>query len=211
MEVDDDGLDGVARAFADIIDAKSPFTFRHSTRVATIARRVAARCGLDAAEQRRIYRAGLLHDIGKLGISSLILDKDGAMTPEEREQMERHPQYTLDILERVSAFRGFARTAALHHERLDGSGYPFHYDGEELDLSARILVRRRHLRRDQLGPAVPEGDGAGGDHVDPRARSRHAALSRRARRAACRARGDTVGVRRVSPGSLIEVRWGAGS
>ena len=112
------------------------------------------------------------------------------MTAEEREQMERHPRYTLDILERVSAFRGFARTAALHHERLDGSGYPFHYDGEELDLSARILVRRRHLRRDQLGPAVPEGDGAGGDHVDPRARSRHAALSRRARRAARRARGD---------------------
>ena len=139
MEVDDDGLDGVARAFADIIDAKSPFTYRHSTRVANIARRVAARCGLDVAEQRRIYRAGLLHDIGKLGISSLILDKDGAMTGEEREQMERHPQYTLDILERVSAFRGFARTAALHHERLDGSGYPFRYDGEELDLSARIL------------------------------------------------------------------------
>ena len=139
MEVDDEGLDGVARAFADIIDAKSPFTFRHSTRVATVARRVAERCGLDAAEQRRIYRAGLLHDIGKLGISSRILDKDGAMTEEEREQMERHPQYTLDILERVSAFRDFARTAALHHERLDGSGYPFHYDGEELDLSARIL------------------------------------------------------------------------
>jgi HD-GYP domain-containing protein (c-di-GMP phosphodiesterase class II) len=100
MEVDDDGLDGVARAFADIIDA---------------------------------------HDIGKLGISSLILDKDGPMTVEERERMERHPQYTLDILERVSAFRGFARTAALHHEKLDGSGYPFNYDGEELDLPARIL------------------------------------------------------------------------
>jgi len=129
----------VARAFADIIDAKSPFTFRHSTRVANIARRVAERCGLDTLEQRRIYRAGLLHDIGKLGISSRILDKNGAMTDEEREQMERHPQYTLDILERVSAFRGFARIAALHHERLDGSGYPFHYDGEELDLPARIL------------------------------------------------------------------------
>ena len=139
IEVDDDGLDGVARAFADIIDAKSPFTFRHSTRVAEIARRVAGKCGLDALEQRRIYRAGLLHDIGKLGISSRILDKNGAMTDEERAQMERHPQYTLDILERVSAFRGFARTAALHHERRDGSGYPFHYDGEELDLPARIL------------------------------------------------------------------------
>ena len=74
-QVDDDGLDGVCRAFADIIDAKRPFTYRHSTRVADVARDVAAHCGLDAGEQRRIYRAGLLHDIGKLGVSNRILDK----------------------------------------------------------------------------------------------------------------------------------------
>ena len=140
MEVDDEGLDGVARAFADIIDAKTPFTFRHSTRVAEVARMVAEHCGLDATEQRRIYRAGLLHDIGKLGVSNLILDKDGPLTDEEREKVEQHPRFTLDILERVSAFRGFARTAALHHEKLDGSGYPFGYDADELDLPARILV-----------------------------------------------------------------------
>jgi HD-GYP domain-containing protein (c-di-GMP phosphodiesterase class II) len=140
IEVDDEGLDGVARAFADIIDAKSPFTFGHSMRVATTARLVAKKCGLDAIEQRRIYRAGLLHDIGKLGVSNLILDKDGPLTDEEREKVEQHPRYTLDILERVSAFRGFARTAALHHEKLDGGGYPFGYGGDELDLPARILV-----------------------------------------------------------------------
>jgi len=140
IEVDDEGLDGVARAFADIIDAKTPFTFGHSMRVAEVARMVARRCGLDAIEQRRIYRAGLLHDIGKLGVSNLILDKDGPLTDEEREKVEQHPRYTLDILERVSAFRGFARTAALHHEKLDGSGYPFGYGGDDLDLSARILV-----------------------------------------------------------------------
>ena len=80
------------------------------------------------------------HDIGKLGVSNLILDKDGPLTDEEREKVEQHPRYTLDILERVSAFRGFARTAALHHEKLDGSGYPFGYGGDDLDLSARILV-----------------------------------------------------------------------
>ncbi|HEV7990207.1 MAG TPA: HD domain-containing phosphohydrolase [Gemmatimonadaceae bacterium] len=140
IEVDEDGLDGVSRAFADIIDAKSPFTYRHSTRVAEVARLVAARCGLDDAEQRRIYRAGLLHDIGKLGVSNLILDKNGPLTPAERERVEQHPRYSLEILQRVSAFSGFALTAALHHEKLDGSGYPWGVDAKGLDLPARILV-----------------------------------------------------------------------
>jgi putative nucleotidyltransferase with HDIG domain len=140
MNVDEEGLDAVCRAFADIIDAKSPFTFRHSTRVADVAREVARQCGLDAAEQRRIYRAGLLHDIGKLGVSNNILDKNGPMTAEERTLMEAHPRFTLEILDRVSAFRRFAWTASLHHEKLDGSGYPFGKRAEELDLPARILV-----------------------------------------------------------------------
>jgi HD-GYP domain-containing protein (c-di-GMP phosphodiesterase class II) len=140
VEVDEEGLDGVSRAFADIIDAKSPFTYRHSTRVADVARLVAARCGLDAAEQRRIYRAGLLHDIGKLGVSNLILDKNGPLTPAERESVEQHPRYSLEILQRVSAFSGFALTAALHHEKLDGSGYPWGVDANGLDLPARILA-----------------------------------------------------------------------
>ena len=140
INVDADGLDVVCRAFADIIDAKSPFTYRHSTRVADVAREVARHCGLDDAEQRRIYRAGLLHDIGKLGVSNTILDKNGPMTPEERTLMELHPRFTLAILERVSAFRRFAWTASLHHEKLDGSGYPFGATGEAIDLPARILV-----------------------------------------------------------------------
>ncbi|MEO8562349.1 MAG: HD domain-containing phosphohydrolase [bacterium] len=140
IEVDEDGLDGVSRAFADIIDAKSPFTYNHSSRVADVARMVAARCGLDAAEQRRIYRAGLLHDIGKLGVSNLILDKNGPLTPAERERVEQHPRFSLEILQRVSAFSGFALTAALHHEKLDGSGYPWGVAAGGLDLPARILV-----------------------------------------------------------------------
>jgi putative nucleotidyltransferase with HDIG domain len=140
INVDADGLDVVCRAFADIIDAKSPFTYRHSTRVADVAREVARHCGLDEEEQRRIYRAGLLHDIGKLGISNTILDKNGPMTPEERALMEMHPRYSLQILERVTAFRRFAWTAALHHEKLDGTGYPFGASADSLDLPARILV-----------------------------------------------------------------------
>lgn len=140
VEVDGDGLDGVCRAFADIIDAKSPYTYRHSSRVAEVARDVARQMGMGEAEQRRIYRAGLLHDIGKLGVSNAILDKNGPLTADEWSAMEQHPRHTLEILQRVSAFRSFARTASLHHEKLDGSGYPFGLRGDALDRASRMLV-----------------------------------------------------------------------
>jgi putative nucleotidyltransferase with HDIG domain len=137
--VDDAGLDDIASAFADIVDAKSPYTFRHSANVARYARAIGAELGLDLAEQRRIHRAGLLHDIGKLGVSSRILDKRGPLDADERREVERHSVYTWEILSRVEAFRDFARMASLHHEKLDGSGYPWGVTGAELDTAARIL------------------------------------------------------------------------
>jgi HD-GYP domain-containing protein (c-di-GMP phosphodiesterase class II) len=138
--VDADGLDRIARAFAEIIDAKSPFTFRHSVNVAEYARGAAHAMGLSPDDALRIYRAGLLHDIGKLGISSRILDKDGPLTTEERREIELHPIYSWEILRRVQAFRGFAEPAVLHHEKLDGSGYPWQRAAAQLDPSARILA-----------------------------------------------------------------------
>jgi putative nucleotidyltransferase with HDIG domain len=137
--VTDDDLDVVARAFADIIDAKSPYTYSHSRNVAAYALGIARELRLDADMQRRAYRAGLLHDIGKLGISNTILDKAAPLDATERAAVERHPFYTWEILSRVPAFRDFAWPAALHHERLDGSGYPWHLGGNRLDLIARIL------------------------------------------------------------------------
>jgi putative nucleotidyltransferase with HDIG domain len=137
--VDDKGLDDVARAFAEIIDAKSAYTFSHSTNVAKYARATAYELGFEKSEVSLINRAALLHDVGKLGISSSILDKAGPMTDAERAEMQRHPVYTWEILQRVNAFSSFARTAALHHEKLDGSGYPWGVKGEDLDISARIL------------------------------------------------------------------------
>jgi HD-GYP domain-containing protein (c-di-GMP phosphodiesterase class II) len=138
--VNDDGLDQIAEAFAEIIDTKSPYTYRHSSNVAHFARGIASRLQLDKSEQRRIYRAGLLHDVGKLGVSNLILDKPGQLTSDEWQAMRQHPRYTLDILERIRAFEEFARTAALHHERLDGQGYPWRLPGSELDIAARLLA-----------------------------------------------------------------------
>ena len=137
---DDDGLDDVAQAFSDIIDAKSPYTSRHSSRVADYARALATVLGLDVDEQRRIYRAGLLHDIGKLGVSNRILDKAGALTTAEWQQVFQHPKYTLSILSQVSAFGDFAWTAALHNEKLDGSGYPWGLKAKQLDRASRILA-----------------------------------------------------------------------
>jgi putative nucleotidyltransferase with HDIG domain len=137
--VDERGIDDVARAFAEIIDAKSPFTYHHSTRVAEYACGIAKDAGLDVEDIRRLRRAALLHDIGKLGISSRLLDKAGPLSRGERQAMQRHPVHTWEILSRVGAFADFARIAAFHHEKLDGSGYPWGVKGEELDTVTRIL------------------------------------------------------------------------
>lgn len=137
--VSDDDIDVIARAFADIIDAKSPYTFSHSRNVAAYAVGIARQMGMDLAGQRRVYRAGLLHDIGKLGVSNTILDKPGKLDPDERTSVERHPFFTWEILSHVPAFRDFAWPASLHHERLDGSGYPWHLSGNRLNMTARIL------------------------------------------------------------------------
>jgi HD-GYP domain-containing protein (c-di-GMP phosphodiesterase class II) len=135
-----DELDDVAQAFGEIIDAKSPYTFQHSANVASYAAGIAAQVGMSSDGLRSIRRAGLLHDIGKLGVSNLILDKNGPLTPDERRAVEQHPLYTHQILTRVDAFRPFAWTAALHHERLDGTGYPWRLHGHALDREARILA-----------------------------------------------------------------------
>jgi putative nucleotidyltransferase with HDIG domain len=137
--VDDRGLDDVAKAFAEIIDSKSSYTYQHSTNVAKYARATAFELGFEKSEVSLLNRAALLHDVGKLGVPSAILDKAGPMTAEERAEMQRHPIYTWEILQRVGAFASFARTAALHHEKLDGSGYPWGVKGDELDVPARIL------------------------------------------------------------------------
>lgn len=138
--VDDAGLDAVARAFAEIIDAKSPYTFRHSAGVAEIAAGVAGACGLDAAERRRLRRAGLLHDVGKLGVSNRILDSPARLGDAERAAVEQHPLYTWRILRQVGAFSDFAWTASTHHEKLDGTGYPWRLPADRLDLGARVLA-----------------------------------------------------------------------
>ena len=92
------------------------------------------------ADQRDLRRAGLLHDIGKLAVSSRILDKPGRLTEEEFAAMREHTRFTLRILERVQCFRHLAGIAASHHERLDGSGYHRGLAAFDLPRPARILA-----------------------------------------------------------------------
>ena len=139
MLATEDRLDKIAYAFASVIDAKTPFTYRHSSNVAGYGAAISQALGYSAEVARDILRAGLLHDIGKLGISNRILDKPGPLTDVERNEMKRHPAWTWEILERVPAFHRFALPASLHHERLDGRGYPWGIGEEGLDLGARIL------------------------------------------------------------------------
>jgi len=139
MMADDDRLDLVAHAFAKVIDAKSPWTYSHSTGVANITVSVAKTMGLSQGRIRDLRRAALLHDLGKLSISNLILDKPGKLTAGEMLLVQCHPGHTLQILERVGCFRHLAHMASSHHERLDGKGYHRRLGSRDLNLGARVL------------------------------------------------------------------------
>lgn len=140
LYADESRLDQVATAFAMVIDAKSPYTARHSEGVARLAQSIAQAMGLPARDVMLLKRAGLLHDIGKLGVSNLILDKPGKLTDDEMAAMRRHPAFTFDILDRVRRFKDIAGIAAAHHERLDGKGYHRGVGAAELCQRSRILA-----------------------------------------------------------------------
>lgn len=136
---DPETLDRVAEAFARVIDAKSPWTYQHSNGVAELAVGIAHRMGFSDAALRELRLAALLHDLGKLGVSNLILDKPGKLTDDEMTVMRQHPAHTAGILGRVSCFGRMVEDAASHHEKLDGSGYHRRLGGEALSTTSRIL------------------------------------------------------------------------
>lgn len=138
--LDDDRIDEVVYGFGRVIDAKSPFTQGHSARVAGYTDQICVEMGYGEDDRRWMRRAGLLHDIGKLGVSNLILDKPDRLTEAEFEVMKRHPTMGRQVLERVDLFRPMADLAAAHHERLDGAGYPLGVGAEALNREMRILT-----------------------------------------------------------------------
>jgi HD-GYP domain-containing protein (c-di-GMP phosphodiesterase class II) len=133
-------LDRVAEAFARVVDAKSPWTYEHSTRVADFTVGIAQQFGCSDELKRDMRRAALLHDIGKLGVSNAILDKPGRPTEEEYEQIRKHPEYSQRILAQVEAFAALAEVAGGHHERLDGKGYHRGLNATQIPWVTRVLT-----------------------------------------------------------------------
>ncbi len=132
-------VDLICEAFADVVDAKSSFTFEHSLGVADAAVGIAKGLGLSEQRVQLVKRAALLHDIGKLRVPNSILDKPASLSAEEWSIMQEHPRLTREILSRVKSFAELAFIAGAHHERLDGSGYPDKLVARELPLEARII------------------------------------------------------------------------
>jgi putative nucleotidyltransferase with HDIG domain len=140
MVADEDTIENICQAFAEIIDAKSPFTYRHSNGVADVAVAISRQLCLSEEDTTFVRRAALLHDIGKLSVPNTILEKPGALDAGEWEVVKQHPYYSHEILRRITGFEELSEVAAAHHEKLDGSGYFRHLHAEQLPLEARILV-----------------------------------------------------------------------
>jgi len=133
-------IDRLCEAFADVVDAKSPFTYRHSLGVAEVACNIARTLGLPKARCQLIRRASLLHDLGKLSLPNTILDKSGGLSAKEWKRVQQHPRLTRQILARIEPFKEIAAIAGAHHERLDGSGYPDQLTAPDIPLEVRILA-----------------------------------------------------------------------
>ncbi len=130
----------IAEAFALIIDAKTPFTYNHSKRVADYCVLISNDLGFKPYRVEFMYIVGLLHDIGKLGVSNKILEKPGKLDDNEFEIIKLHPKYSYEILKNIKPFRYLARVAGAHHERLDGKGYYQQLTEKEINEDMRILV-----------------------------------------------------------------------
>lgn len=138
--VDDDYLDAIADAFGQVIDAKSPYTAGHSRRVGDLSLSMARHLGLPPARGRWLRRAAVLHDVGKLGVSSAILEKPAGLDEREWDEMRGHAVHTRAILGRIGALSDLADVAAAHHERLDGTGYPLNLDAKAISRETRIIT-----------------------------------------------------------------------
>ncbi|MEW6105586.1 MAG: HD domain-containing phosphohydrolase [Bacillota bacterium] len=139
LRLDLEGLLGLADLFRRIIDFRSSFTATHSAGVAATAARLACLAGFSEMECRMMRAAGYLHDIGKLAVPAEILEKPGSLTEHEFNIIKQHAFHSYRIIESLPTLDVVNRWASLHHERLDGRGYPFHYSGRELSLGSRIM------------------------------------------------------------------------
>jgi HD-GYP domain-containing protein (c-di-GMP phosphodiesterase class II) len=133
-------LASVVRALTSAIDAKDPYTCGHSDRVARISVRLAKELGCEHEVLHTLYMAGLLHDIGKIGIDDAVLRKPGKLTNEEFEHIKEHPELGYRILADIKQLADVLPAVLHHHEQWDGRGYPFKLSGEQIPMIARIVA-----------------------------------------------------------------------
>jgi putative nucleotidyltransferase with HDIG domain len=129
----------VLAVMAKVLEAKDPYTQSHSQNVSTLASAIAREMGFPDDEVRRIGIAGILHDIGKMGIQDSILKKPGPLNAAEREMVERHPMIASLILEPIEQLQTAVGYVKHHHERFDGTGYPDGLAGDQIPLGARTI------------------------------------------------------------------------
>jgi HD-GYP domain-containing protein (c-di-GMP phosphodiesterase class II) len=122
------------------LDARDRYTAGHSAAVAIYSRDIANRMGLSPEAQEQAYLCGLVHDIGKIGLPAGLLEKPGALTLEERRQMQEHSAIGERILMRVDTYADIATVVRFHHERIDGEGYPDGLRADEIPLLSRIIA-----------------------------------------------------------------------
>ncbi len=131
---------GTLDALTASIDAKDPYTCGHSRRVAHMSRELAQAMGLDPATVERVHIAGLVHDVGKIGVAESVLRKPGRLTDDEFEMIKRHPDIGARILRDIPQFEDVIPGVLYHHERYDGKGYPRGLKGDDIPLFGRILA-----------------------------------------------------------------------
>jgi putative nucleotidyltransferase with HDIG domain len=129
-----------AAALVATLDARDRYTAGHSAAVARYSRDIAKRMGLSEEDQQLVYLSGLVHDIGKIGLPAGLLEKPGALTLDERRQMQDHSEIGERILSKVEDYADIARIVRHHHERVDGHGYPDGIEAEEIPLLSRIIA-----------------------------------------------------------------------
>ncbi|MFF2850766.1 HD-GYP domain-containing protein [Streptomyces sp. NPDC058001] len=166
------------RALVQAVDLKDGYTRGHSERVGRASVLIARELGLADERVEALRFAGILHDVGKLGVPTRLLRKDGPLTPEERRVIELHPEYGHEMVRGIG-FLGEARAAILHHhERLDGTGYPYGLSGRQIPEFARVVAvadafdamtsTRSYQRARPVETAVTELERCAGTQFDPR-------------------------------------------
>jgi HD-GYP domain-containing protein (c-di-GMP phosphodiesterase class II) len=170
-------FDGTMHALIATIDAKDPYTRGHSARVADFAHLLATHAGLDAAEADQARLCGLVHDIGKIGVSEDVLRKPGKLTDEEFQQIAAHPVIGHDILRGIPRMSDVLSGVLHHHERFAGGGYPHGISGEKIPLLGRLIsiadaldamtTSRTYRGARPMSAALEEITRCAGTHFDP--------------------------------------------